>query len=190
LTTALAIIGAIAGAIAFGYYGYTQVAGDPTLTTVEKVATVALYTIGGAVAGGFFGAGLGYMATLIGGAAVGMAGGEAALAMATAISVEEAVALGVALGVAGAAASGGDNIHYSRNSNNNMPWYGKPGSTVYQNGSVGQYDSRGHLIGRKDYEQRHYVKNAERYCDQHTHAFKWWKYKGKWWHTEIWELPF
>ena len=67
-----------------------------------------------AVAGGFFGAGLGYMATLIGGAAVGMAGGEAALAMATAISVQEAVALGVALGVASAVASGGSNIHYSK----------------------------------------------------------------------------
>ena len=71
---------------------------------------------------------------------------------AIAISVEEAVAMGVVIGVAGVVSfGGGPNIKYSKSYD--MPKYGSPGSTIYENGSIGQYDANGHLIGRKDFAE-------------------------------------
>ena len=60
LSTALIIIGAIAGVITGGYIGYQAVVNDPTLTTSQKLASIGLCAILGGIAGGFFGAGLGY----------------------------------------------------------------------------------------------------------------------------------
>ena len=100
LSTALIIIGAIAGVITGGYIGYQAVVNDPTLTTSQKLASIGLCAILGGIAGGFFGAGLGYALPAMISGGIGSAT-EAALVGAVAISLEEAVIMGVAVGIAG-----------------------------------------------------------------------------------------
>ena len=97
LSTALIIIGAVAGVIAGGYIGYQAVVNDPTLTTSQKLASIGLCAILGGIAGGFFGAGLGYALPAMISGGIGSAT-EAALVGAVAISLEEAIIMGVAVG--------------------------------------------------------------------------------------------
>ena len=187
LSTALIIIGAVAGVIAGGYIGYQAVVNDPTLTTSQKLASIGLCAILGGIAGGFFGVGLGYALPAMISGGIGSAT-EAALVGAVAISLEEAVIMGVAVGV-GASAAGGGNSNISYSKSYDMPKYGEPGSTIYEHGSIGQYDSNGHLIARKDFSD-HYVKSVGKDCNPHTHVYKWWKYNGIWRWKEITVLPF
>ena len=99
-STALIIIGVVAGVIAGGYIGYQAVANDPTLTTSQKLAGIGLCAILGGIAGGILGVGLGYALPAMISGGIGSAK-AAALVGAVAISVEEAVAMGVVIGVAG-----------------------------------------------------------------------------------------
>ena len=185
-STALIIIGVVAGVIAGGYIGYQAVANDPTLTTSQKLAGIGLCAILGGIAGGILGVGLGYALPAMISGGIGSAK-AAALVGAVAISVEEAVAMGVVVGVGVVVSFGGrPNIKYSKSYD--MPKYGSPGSTIYENGSIGQYDANGHLICRKDFAE-HYVKSVGKDCNPYTHVYKWWRHNGIWRWKEITVLP-
>ena len=110
-STVFIIIGVVAGAVVGGYIGYTIVANDPMLSTKQKLAAIGLCAILGGVAGGFFGAGL---SCAIPGIIGSSAAGEAVLAGAAAISLEQAVAMGVVVGASVALVGGGPDISYSK----------------------------------------------------------------------------
>ena len=110
-STGLIIVGVVAGLVAGGYIGYTSVVNDPTLSTRQKLAGIGLCAILGGIAGGFFGAGL---SCALPGIIGSSAAGEAVLAGAAAISLEQAVAMGVVVGASVALVGGGPDISYSK----------------------------------------------------------------------------
>ena len=110
-STGLIIVGVVAGLVAGGYIGYTSVVNDPTLSTRQKLAGIGLCAILGGIAGGFFGAGL---SCALPGIIGSSAAGEAVLAGAAAISLEQAVAMCVVVGASVALVGGGPDISYSK----------------------------------------------------------------------------
>ena len=80
---------------------------------------------------------------------------------------------GAQIAAGGAALAAGLTVLFSRNKNNNIPMYGEPNSTVGRGHSEGQYDSKGHLIYRKDYATHNGF-------NPHTHFFKWFLKDGVW----------
>lgn len=164
------IIGAIVGAAVGGAVAY-KVASDSGATGWELVGWIMLGAVGGAVLGGAIGAAVGAAAPAIGsflGSSFTFGGFAFAGGQAAAVTVT-----GAQIAAGGAALAAGLTVLFSRNKDNNIPMYGEPNSTVGRGHSEGQYDSKGHLIYRKDYATHNGF-------NPHTHFFKWFLKDGVW----------
>ena len=179
------LIGLIVGAVVGGAIGATaayNIASSRGIDSWELVGWTVLGMLGGGLAGGAIGIGVGAAVPSIG---TFLGSSYNLLSIASTFGESAAIsATGAQLVSAGAVALGAFGMYtFSRNSNNNIPWHGKPNSTVGRGHSEGIYDGNGNLIYRRDY-------GSHNGWNPHTHMFKWDKINGVWDIIAKFILPF